>query len=72
MSTPTLSMMAAGVSPPLVSAPRHSESIAPLSPSARVVSPSTPSKIIGHSSGVVTRIPSVPYTYSPFMQNNKL
>ena len=69
MSTPTLSMLDDGFSPPLVNAPIPSASTAPLSSSARVVNPSVPSNVIGQSSGVVTRIPSVPFTSSPFMQS---
>ena len=69
MSTPTSSMMDGEVSPPPMSTPRPSASTAPLSLSARVVNPSTPSNVIGYSSGVVTRIPSVPCTSFPFMQS---
>ena len=78
MYTPTSAMMDGRVSPPRVSAPRPNAYVAPvvllkfttpLSPSARVVSPSRPSNIIGQSSGVVTGIPSAPYISSPFMQN---
>ena len=36
-----------------------------------MVSPSAPSNITGQSSGVVTGIPSTPYTSSPFMQNSQ-
>ena len=47
--------------------PIPSSSVAPCYLSARVVNPSTPLNITGQSSGVVTRIPSAPYTSSPFM-----
>ena len=71
MSTPTSAMMVSRVSPPSVSAPRRSAFVALLLTSALVFNPSTPSNIIGKSSGVVTRIPNVPYTSSPFMQNSQ-
>ena len=50
-----------------INTPRPSASTAPLSLSAQVVNPSTPSNVIGYSSGVVTRIPSVTYASSPFI-----
>ena len=52
-----------------VSPPRPSASIAPLSPSAQVVQPSTPSNVVGQSSGVVTWIPSATFASPTFMQS---
>ena len=72
MPTPTSAMMVSRVSPPSMSALRPSSSAAPLSPSAQLVNPSTPSYITGHSNGVVTGIPSAPYTSSPFMHNAQI
>ena len=69
MSTPTSAILASGVSPPPVSAPKPSASIAPLSPSARVVQPSTPSNVVDPSSGMVTRIPSAHFASPSFMQS---
>ena len=69
MSTPTSSMMDGGVSPPPMSTPIPSASTASLYSNARVINPSTTSNVIGDFSGVVTGIPSAPYTYSPCMQN---
>ena len=42
-----------------------------MSPSARVVNPSTPLNTIGPSSMVVTKIPSVHFTCSPLFQNTQ-
>ena len=69
MSTLNSAILVGGVSPPPVSDPRPSASISPLSSSSLVANPSTPSNLTGQSSGVGTRIPSTPYTSSPFMQN---
>ena len=76
VSTPTLAMLVNGVSPSSVSAPRPSIPTMPVvsfnfgsstlvSPSARVVNPSTPLNTFRQSSMVVTRIPNVPFTSSP-------
>ena len=68
MSIPTSAILAGGVLPPPVSSPRPSASIAPTSPSARVVQHSAPSNVVGQSSGVVTRISISPFTSPSFMQ----
>ena len=69
MYTLTLSIILGGVSPPSMSSPRPSASIAPLSPSARVVQPLEPCIIVHQYSWVVPRIPSSPFTSPSFMQS---
>ena len=68
ISTPPSTILASGVPPPPVGAPRPSASTAPLSPSSRVVQPLTPSNVVDTPSGVVTRIPSAPFASPSFMQ----
>ena len=61
--------LAGGVPPPPVGALIPSASITHLSPSSQVVQPSTPSNVVDPSSGVVTGIPSAPFTFPSFMQS---
>ena len=71
ISTPTSAILAGGVLPPPVGAPRPSASTAPLSPSSRVVQPSAPSIVVDSFSGVVTGIPSAPFGSPSFMDTTQ-
>ena len=65
-STSTLATLVEGVPPPLVGAPRTSIPTTPLTPAIRVVKPLAPTNLVGTSSGMVTRIPSVPLVPTSF------
>ena len=68
ISTPTSAILDGGVPPPSIGTSRPSASTAPLSPSSRVVQPSAPSNVVDMASGVVTSIPSAPFSSPSFMQ----
>ena len=67
ISTPTLVVLARGVPPPPIGTPRPNTPTTPLSPSSRVVQPPASSHVVYPSSGVVTRIPSAPFSLPSFM-----
>ena len=67
----TLAIMAEGVLPPPVSAPRSSIPTTPLTRASHVVQPSVPTSLVGASSGMVTRIPSIPTVPSSFTHNTQ-
>ena len=61
-STSTSATPAEGVPPPLVDGPRTSIPTTPLTAASRVVQPPTSTNLVGTSGGVVTGIPSVPFS----------
>ena len=58
--TSTLAALAEGVPPPPIGTPRTSIPTTSLTPASRVVQPPSPTSLAGASSGMVTRITSVP------------
>ena len=70
-STLISTILAEGVPPPLVGTPRKNIPATPLTPSSRVVQPSTSTNVVGTSCGVVTRIPSVPFASPSFLHTTQ-
>ena len=66
-STPISAIPAEGVPPPPVGAPRTNTPTTSLTPSSRVVQPQNSTNVVGSSGGVVTGIPSAPFTSPSFV-----